>query len=76
MGENLTFLPCDHPTLPEALGKDPSLTVRITAVDFEAKKKVGKQVLDRSKIHGNYVTNDWAPINKLNPIIHLHSKFQ
>lgn len=39
VGENLTFLPCDHPTLPEALGKDPSLTVRITAVDFEAKKK-------------------------------------
>lgn len=39
VGENLTFLPCDHPTLPEALGKDPSLTVRITAVDFEAKRK-------------------------------------
>jgi len=39
VGENLTFLPGDHPTLPEALGKDPSLTVRIISVDFEAKKK-------------------------------------
>jgi hypothetical protein len=39
VGENLTFFPGDHPTLPEALGKDPSLTLRITAVDMEAKKK-------------------------------------
>lgn len=39
VGENLTFFPGDHPTLPEALGKDTSLTLRITSVDLEAKKK-------------------------------------
>jgi hypothetical protein len=46
VGENLTFLPCDHPTLPEALGKDPNLTVRITAVDFEAKRKALTAIKD------------------------------